>query len=396
MSPSQPSRAKGGRGNSNHNRAPNNNPNKGNNNNSRNSQNTNDKRVRTPDAASDPHAAPATTPDNSNKLIPIHTPNNKVSSPNVRQAQVASDEPYFAGHTFGQSPAASALPIPAFCVKSSRGSPPAPQSPTPDVVVQDQDAQDSTNTSSESDGDTPLLSDAEARESDSASPATTTPARSDALRLAECEASPLDLFFNAQRREKERAAAAQEGAAPGGVPAPSAFSPVQPGVQTDSPTYQRKARPTRQTPASSAPRYAGISTQELDGTPGMAMGPAFSTPFGQRISRARPDFTPAQTTSTGTPPASAAPVDRSDDIKKLLFGNPTKPSSLGAQGLGSQGLGVAVQSPPSRPNAATTPERSHWQSIYGSQASRSPEIVSLEHQLLTILKVTPARGQMTT
>jgi len=158
----------------------------------------------------------------------------------------------FAGATFHASPAPSSLPIPSFLAKaldspglkengpvSNEPSPPATDSEAPTPKHR------------------PLVADI-AREE-----------------------SPLDFFFRADRAEKERARRASSANVLATNPGP--FSPpVLPTSPQEPRTLPKGRRPTSQRNSS-----FGISANELDGTPGRPMGPAFSTPYQDRIRAAR-------------------------------------------------------------------------------------------------------------
>lgn len=172
----------------------------------------------------------------------------------------------FAGPTFHASPAPSSLPIPSFLAKAMdspkvRDSGRASQEPSPPAT-------DSEAPTPQHPG--PFIM----------SPQPTVPR----------EESPLEFLLQARRaeQEKERRASSAHVLAT----APGSFSP--PNFQTHSP---QAARTAPRGPATTMPRRnlfqrntsssGGIPTKELDGTPGQPLGPAFSTPYQDRIRAAR-------------------------------------------------------------------------------------------------------------
>lgn len=153
----------------------------------------------------------------------------------------------YAGPTFHASPAPSALPIPSFYSKS------VPDSPSIRQMFKDKQ--------------TP-------------SPAPTPPTEK-----ASYNDSPLDIFFNADRAEKERARSA--------ISAKIVNGPFQPPAASSrisqtppAPRSQNKAQNSQSKRISGS----GIFTmEELDGETesGSPFGPAFSTPYSERINAAR-------------------------------------------------------------------------------------------------------------
>ncbi|CAK7232137.1 hypothetical protein SBRCBS47491_008165 [Sporothrix bragantina] len=276
----------------------------------------------------------------------------------------------FAGATFHASPAPSSLPLPSFFTKTnSPGTPRArpasglgqqPSPPASDTEVPSATTTIAANGPS-TDGRNPLF-----------------PAGGAKIPPPRDESSPLDLFFRADRAEKERnrrASSANLYGAPVG--------PFSPPLQTqalednaNSHTFPRDGpqqihlQQQQQTARRPGPTLrtssSGISAAELDGTPGQPMGPAFATPFHDRIRAARP--TEARGSSgTGAPAgfrdlaAGSAPSpfarvpdgqqappppsvdDRSEALKRFLF------SKTGAAASSPSG-----NSPASAP---TTPTR---------------------------------------
>ncbi|KAI0846317.1 hypothetical protein F5Y00DRAFT_146481 [Daldinia vernicosa] len=194
--------------------------------------------------------------------------------------------PIFAGSTFHASPAPSALPIPSFLNKSEPDSPGIKAASSPE--------QELSCTTSDSD------------EASSPSPIT---------RATE---SPLELFFRADRAEREkaggrRASSFHAAAINMGSPSPSHQSPkgfyTYPPLgatpnQTRRPHYQKRAT------------VLGISADELDGNPGEPVGPAFSTPYQERMRAARSSQSSARSTNKVL---QSQDVNHYDDLKRYLF-----------------------------------------------------------------------------
>jgi hypothetical protein len=210
----------------------------------------------------------------------------------------------FAGATFHASPAPSSLPIPSFLTRASVGSP-AHRSAA-------------RGTSEEP---SPPVTDSEAP----------TPVTRPTVSLAPREESPLDFFFRADRAEKEKARRASS--ANGLVTAPGPFSPPPQG-----PSATRGPARVSKEPFSEPPRRlgvqrlasSGISTSELDGDPSSSMGPAFSTPYQDRIRAARSAEKhsalqqPLQTQSPQqTPTTQQTSSDKAEALKRYLFAAPT-------------------------------------------------------------------------
>ncbi|KAL2134220.1 hypothetical protein VTI74DRAFT_725 [Chaetomium olivicolor] len=236
--------------------------------------------------------------------------------------------PAFAGATFHASPAPSSLPIPSFLAK-------ALDSPS----VRDPDAgREPSPPATDSDAPTPqhrLLS--------------TDPAHQE---------SPLDIFFRADRAEKERARRASSANILGPNPVPFSppaqiRSPQEPstlpsnlfGVNNRRPGFQRNSS-------------GGIPTSELDGTPGGPIGPAISRPFQDRIRAARSSVQkqPGPVQNSVAPQQDPATDDRTERLKRLLAipqaPNRQSPSQGPAAPPGFRD--APRTSPPAMPNPAPT------------------------------------------
>ena len=185
----------------------------------------------------------------------------------------------YAGHTFHASPAPSALPIPSFYSKS------VPESPG----VKGLKAKDA----SLSDSPTPPVA------------ATNTPVQQKTL--FQRDESPLDFFFRADREEKARAKSASS--SQNAVTATGPFNPPQsPRVSQTPPAIGSQSHARHNSKASPSAMFA----MELDGegSAGSPIGPAFSTPYADRINAARP-----QQQSQDAQMA----ADRSEALKAYLF-----------------------------------------------------------------------------
>ena len=189
----------------------------------------------------------------------------------------------FAGATFHASPAPSALPIPSFLSKSSGESPSGPRRDL-------------------SHAHSPPGIDAQAP----------TPFRSSSVPKA--AESPLDFMFRAHREEKERYV--QGSSQP--------VLPAQPSSQQNSGMAQAYTAP--QPKRTFQMQHPGsIDVAELDGTPGRLMGPAFSTPYQERINAARSSTGNAARTAgqiqATTQGDAAQETDPTDALKRYLFGS---------------------------------------------------------------------------
>lgn len=304
---------------------------------------------------------PTSPPAKSGRRTPPQTAGPK---PTGAAASVAA----FAGATFHASPAPSSLPLPSFFTKTnSPGTPSArplsglgqqPSPPASDTEVPSAAATKEAMASSAG-GRNPLFPNGGAR---------IPPPRDE---------SPLDLLFRADRAEKERnrrASSANIHAAPVGPFSP----PLQSQSMADNANsntfprdfaqqHQQQQQSTRRPGPTLRTSSSGISAAELDGTPGQPMGPAFATPFQDRIRAARPseakgpsgagapsgfrDLAAGSAPSpfaggpyNQQPPPPAANVDdRSEALKRFLFSK----------------TGGSAASPSAHPTASapTTPTR---------------------------------------
>ncbi|KAI0480805.1 hypothetical protein GGR56DRAFT_290854 [Xylariaceae sp. FL0804] len=188
----------------------------------------------------------------------------------------------FAGSTFHASPAASALPMPSFLGVTHGGSP-APKSTLAP-------AQEPSPPSTDSDEGTPYEP------------------------VPRNEASPLDFFFKADRAEKERSRRASS--ANTGSMAPAPFSPPHESLQERGSLSRATQDTSRRPNYTQRSTSSGIPVNELDGNPGQPFGPAFSTPYQERMRAARSSQNSAQATPTA--PRDGG-LDSSEALKRYLF-----------------------------------------------------------------------------
>ncbi|EWZ38341.1 uncharacterized protein FOBCDRAFT_224380 [Fusarium oxysporum Fo47] len=262
----------------------------------------------------------------------------------------------FAGATFHASPAPSALPLPSFVSRSVTESPSV--SKTSRDILQEP--------SPPTDTEAP------------------TPLRQSASGVQE---SPLDFMFRAHRQEKERQRSESTSSfRPSGLvtESPSAQSPFGPGSIPKPATLPQTAR--TQTRFQSG----GIDSVELDGTPGRPMGPAFSTPYQERIKAARsnPARSPADLSAT-QPKPNAVPEDPTEALKKFLFiGNGTNASQSAPTGFAPAPAPVPAPAPPAQHyNYARS-----GPSVPAPCDGRSNNLQAMENDLRRILKLDLSTG----
>ncbi len=263
----------------------------------------------------------------------------------------------FAGATFHASPAASSLPIPSFVAKTNspgtpRARPVSGLSQQPSPPASDSELPSATHTSV-----TDTMTAGHHR------PLYTRTAAS--VQPPPHSESPLDMFFRADRAEKERnrrASSANIFSMSGPVSPPSHMQ-VAPNTvlgnsfPRDGPQQmnQYQQQPSRSGLATRT--SSGISPAELDGTPGQPIGPAFATPFTERMRAARPQEVrappcanaglagfrdvpsgPVSVPFIATGNQQAAPPttdDRSEALKRFLFSKtgtatPSGPTAVSA------------------------------------------------------------------
>jgi Proline-rich nuclear receptor coactivator motif len=244
----------------------------------------------------------------------------------------------YAGPTFHASPAPSALPIPSFYSKS------VPDSP----------------------GVKGLKSAKELQLKDTPPPNSlfTAPPPNN---LFQREESPLDFFFRADREEKARArsaSSAQAAVAPTG--------PFQPPMESPRSSQTPPALPTH-----SRPRHGhankmsvnGMFAMELDGESdaGTPYGPAFSTPYSERIHAARASIESAQSVEQPFRDSQQS-LDRSEALKAYLFSGHPLPSSDEFKTSGA-----------SPPPAQISPSRTHQHTTTHASGLRSAGLPTRPH-----------------
>ncbi|CAK7238759.1 MAG: hypothetical protein STHCBS139747_000177 [Sporothrix thermara] len=260
--------------------------------------------------------------------------------------------PAFAGSSFHASPAPASLPLPSFLTKTNspgtpRTRPVSGLGQQPSPPASDTEVPSATNTMANSGNSGPSASAVGRNPLFPAGGAKISPPRDE---------SPLDVLFRADRAEKERNRRASSanlyGAPIGPFSPPLPPQPLEGNAnshtfprngpqqihllqQQQQPQTARRSGPTLRTSSS------GISAAELDGTPGQPMGPAFATPFQDRIRAARPTESKGSSASgialgfrdlaagsapspfagapNGQQPPAASVDDRSEALKRFLF-----------------------------------------------------------------------------
>ncbi|KXX79461.1 hypothetical protein MMYC01_203706 [Madurella mycetomatis] len=260
--------------------------------------------------------------------------------------------PAFAGATFHASPAPSSLPIPSFLAKAL---------------------------------DSPSVRDTSRASREPSPPATDSEAPTPQNRLLPTgparQESPLDIFFNAHRAEKERARRASSA----NILAVSEPIPFSPPTQSASPPVPKTlpsgfgARARR--PGFQRNPSGGISASELDGTPGRPMGPAFSTPYQDRIRAARSSEKPAEPAQIASPPQEqVASLDLSEKLKRFLAIPPAQAGAAAPQNHSptNEPPVAAVSSPASTSSSMPTAS---------PDTGRSPQILNMENSLRQLLGI---------
>ncbi|KAG5952937.1 hypothetical protein E4U53_007495 [Claviceps sorghi] len=251
----------------------------------------------------------------------------------------------YAGATFHASPAPSALPLPSFLSKSPAESPVSAErgfTQVPSPPTSDQDV--------------------------------STPFRPSSL--PKTSESPLDFMFRAHREEKERDSRDKllKWSTPKKESPESLFE-----MEKNSISKSRSLSHARRGNLGHSP--GGIDAAELDGTPGRPMGPAFSTPYQDRIKAARPSARSNYTNSQqiGTSLHEPSTDDSTDALKKFLFGK-TGPLYGGSPSAPSNS-----QPPPQTSTGSSDSIPRANESRPGG--SRGSKIEAMENDLRRILKL---------
>ncbi|KAI0194370.1 hypothetical protein EV127DRAFT_478358 [Xylaria flabelliformis] len=191
----------------------------------------------------------------------------------------------FAGSSFHASPAPSALPLPRFLSLTNADSPSARVNPTEPAV----ESSPSTDSDEVGPADDPIPRDE----------------------------SPLEFFFRADRAEKARVRRASSANAD--AITTTAFSPLRDSSHKESNTFPKTIAHTSSlrrplfTERNSSP---GMSTDGLGGSSILSVGPAFSTPYQERIRAARL----AQNSTRQSPQVSRSlDPNSSEALKRYLF-----------------------------------------------------------------------------
>ncbi|KAH7321548.1 hypothetical protein BKA65DRAFT_528864 [Rhexocercosporidium sp. MPI-PUGE-AT-0058] len=229
----------------------------------------------------------------------------------------------YAGSTFHASPAPSALPIPSFYSKS------VPDSPGVKGLKS--------------------LKGAALPATDS-TPTRTTPSAAQLQR----EESPLDLFFKADREERARSASSTQALAVANGPFPPPLGSPRSSQTPPARSTQNRTRQGDSNRISSS----GMFAMELDGdrAPGSPFGPAFSTPYSERINAAR-SGSQVDGSSDQSPHHIQSSLDRSEALKAYLFSGQPPPASNSAPVYSSSESYQAPFTAPSDPRGARVPNR---------------------------------------
>ncbi|RDA89555.1 hypothetical protein CP533_3637 [Ophiocordyceps camponoti-saundersi (nom. inval.)] len=278
------------------------------------------------------------SPDSMQRQTPPHGP--LYLKPAVARAA-------FAGATFHASPAPSALPIPSFVTRSSSDSP---------LVVHANAREDATQEPSppatDTDAPTPLRA-------------------SSAPRARE---SPLDFMFRAHREEKERSGMLSRATSSSQIPVTG--TQLQSQAVTQSSPNLLNISSEADKPVFRKSPSTGPAPDQVHGLP---MGPAFSTPYQERMKAARSDYArrpppqarriPEATSNDATPPE-----DPTEALKKFLFGTPS----------------TSKDQPSSRPTPTSAnihrPQLRKAETL-PPEPSRSNDIQAMENDLRRILKL---------
>lgn len=255
----------------------------------------------------------------------------------------ATNKMAFAGATFHASPAPSALPMPSF-FKGNGGSPAAKDVQNP--------VQQPSPPATDTDIPTPQRQSVGTRSSD----------------------SPLDFMFKAHREEKERQ---RQGSHPGAPSngTPPTHSPFGNGAFTKAASVPH----TRPMPVRHASSGA-IDSDELGRSFGQPTGPAFSTPYQERIKAARTSngrtYAGQQSFQQASPSKPAE--DPTEALKRFLFGG------------NAQSPGSTSSSRPAMAELPASPSAPRTHEVRPPQNNPGTNIQAMENDLRRILKLDSA------
>lgn len=291
--------------------------------------------------------------------------------PNVLPAKPPT-ETAFAGATFHASPAPSSLPIPSFLAKAMD---------SPQVKNSGQANQQPSPPLSDTEVPTPRQASIFARE-------------------VAREESPLDFLFNKQKEEREQARRASSAnlvaSPPGPYSPPHAFvqSPPQPKTVPNKPSTLSARHDLLQRNGSAG----RISATELDGTPGRPMGPAFSTPWAERMravqaGRNHPASQQAPSQPFAQQPPTTVVGDKAEALKKLLAigsSSPPMPSQSAPENNHPAGMVArrlfSGDVPPLQQQSYVSRPSGDPASV-GTQGPRSQDVQRMEDTLRRVLKI---------
>ncbi|KAL6885359.1 hypothetical protein HDV57DRAFT_508982 [Trichoderma longibrachiatum] len=231
---------------------------------------------------------------------PNYQLSNNQSPPRTSPGSKPISSTPFAGATFHASPAPSDLPIPSF-LKSNSESPmvrkPRGVAPQPSPPATDSEAP--------------------------------TPQRP--VSASQHRESPLDFMFRAHRLEK---AAREQVVDQTAGPASALAGVMSPPHHTGAPLFPSASAPAQNRHAYSRESSGDMEIFELEGTGGQPLGPAFSTPYQDRIKAARsmaPNSHASQRSPMPSANAGAAMEDPTEALKRFLFApqssTPTAPAA---------------------------------------------------------------------
>ncbi|EFX00113.1 proteophosphoglycan 5 [Grosmannia clavigera kw1407] len=303
----------------------------------------------------------------------------------------------FAGATFHASPAPSSLPLPSFFMK--------PNSP-----------------------DTPRVKSANGVGQEPSPPPSDSEQLSEQLRDRFLETSvpghesPLDIFFRADRAEKaHRASTANIFNGPSVPYSPPAQAQTLP--DKNSYTFPRNSQHPLRRPLHARNPSSGISAAELDSNSSQPIGPAFATPFQERMRAVRPSESnspvakgsigfrdlPASAASPGDLQQSRGTTSHSEALKQYLFSK----TALSASGPTTFGNSPGLTSSPAMaarhtrgPSSGAIASRTTsfapiaFQNIYATPSARMmpgsnnepANLAAMENTLRQVLKLGAPSG----